>query len=87
MTFLHESANRKIVYCVQRATLNWTEDEGETESGTLGFPTLDFKLNTLSGEKKSGEKKSGESDENFEGVTKFSPDELKPRYFNTRPKL
>ena len=35
----------------------------------------------------SGEKMSGESDENFEGVTKFSPDELNPRYFNTRPKL
>ena len=35
----------------------------------------------------SGGKMSGESDENFEGVTKFSPDELKPRYFITRPKL
>ena len=30
---------------------------------------------------------SGESDENFEGVTKFSPDEFFPRYFITRPKL
>ena len=34
----------------------------------------------------SGKKMSGESDENFEGVTKFSPNELNPRYFNTRPK-
>ena len=30
---------------------------------------------------------SGESDENFEGLTKFSPDEFFPRYFITRPKL
>ena len=30
-----------------------------------------------------GEKMSGESDENFEWVTKFSPDELKPRLNKT----
>ena len=30
---------------------------------------------------------SGESDEHFEGVMKFSPDEFFPRYFITRPKL
>ena len=30
---------------------------------------------------------SGESDENFEGVMKFSPDEKNPRYFITQPKL
>ena len=28
----------------------------------------------------SGEKLSGESDENFEGLTKFSPEELNPRF-------
>ena len=35
----------------------------------------------------SGKKMSGESNENFEGVTKFSPDEFFPRYSFTRPKL
>ena len=35
----------------------------------------------------SGKKMSGESDENFEGVTKFFPDEKFPRHFITRPKL
>ena len=34
-----------------------------------------------------GEKMSGtKSDEKFERVTKFFPNKLKPRYFNTRPK-
>ena len=33
------------------------------------------------------EKLLAESDKNFEGVTKFSPDEIFPRYFITRPKL
>ena len=31
-----------------------------------------------------GGKMSGESDENFEGVTKFFPDEKFPRHFITR---